>query len=66
MNAVDFFQNGGAGWKHARRSDWGGWNVDGLVKSLYCRSHGAAGCKPARRAQQNLIAYLFSSLAFKY
>jgi len=26
MNAVDFFQNGGAGWKHARRSDWGGWN----------------------------------------
>jgi len=24
MNAVDFFQNGGAGWKHARRSDWGG------------------------------------------
>jgi hypothetical protein len=26
MNAVDFFQNGGAGWKHARRSDRGGWN----------------------------------------
>ncbi|NMC98158.1 MAG: hypothetical protein GYA62_00355 [Bacteroidales bacterium] len=21
MNAFDFFQNGGAGWKHARRSD---------------------------------------------
>jgi len=31
MNAVDFFQNGGAGWKHARRSDCGGWNVCGLV-----------------------------------
>jgi hypothetical protein len=26
MNAVDFFQNGGAGWKHARRSDCAGWN----------------------------------------
>jgi len=50
MNTVDFFQNGGAGWKHARRSDCGGWNVDALVNSLYCRSHGAAGCKPARRA----------------
>jgi len=24
MNAVDFFQNGCAGWKHARRSDCGG------------------------------------------
>jgi len=24
MNAVDFFQNGGAGWKHARRSDCSG------------------------------------------
>jgi len=27
MNAVDFFQNGGAGWKHARPSDGDGWNV---------------------------------------
>jgi len=26
MNAADFFQNGCAGWKHARRSDSGGWN----------------------------------------
>jgi len=27
MNAVDFFQNGCAGWKHARRSECGGWNA---------------------------------------
>jgi hypothetical protein len=27
MDAVDFLQNGGAGWKHARRSDCGGWKV---------------------------------------
>ena len=31
MNVVDFFQNNGAGWKHARCSDCAGWNDDGLV-----------------------------------
>jgi len=33
-DAVDFFQNGGAGWKHARRSDCDGQIADGLVNII--------------------------------
>ena len=46
MNDVDFFQNGCAGWKHARRSDCGGWNVYGLVKLfLSLSANGAAASR---------------------
>jgi hypothetical protein len=65
MNAIDFFQNGGAGWKHARRSDCNGWNVNGFVNLLFCLSPVADGCKPARRAHELLIIFFSSSFFLK-